>query len=140
MYDYKAVNELLGEIVAEFGEDYKYKRPGADDAAPTWGVCSYVHKKGETYECGCLIGHLLHRLGMIILEDLYEDRKNTIGIGSFLATWNGGVLYDEFTYGARVLMNIVQENQDMPGATWAWALEKARDTTSLAATDGFNKQ
>jgi hypothetical protein len=60
------LNEVLKKIVEERPE-YVYQKPAGFTHSD--GVCRYVHLKGDGYVPGCLIGHLLNRLG-VSLEDI----------------------------------------------------------------------
>lgn len=120
------VNKVLGEIVAEYGKDFKYDRPGRDVEGDPTGPCYYVHKDAEgTCRPGCIIGHLLFRLGLINLNEVINTSSNSIRAGEFLARKG---LTGRFTRGALRFMDEVQAVQDRVGATWGEALAYGRGT------------
>jgi hypothetical protein len=98
----------LREVVAERPEFIYQKPPASEGRVP---VCRYVH--GDVP--GCLIGHVLHRLG-VSLETLSvqegqpaQHLTETLGIGGDAVRW---------------AMGAAQSVQDS-GSTWSEALAGA---------------
>ncbi|MDX2590973.1 hypothetical protein PV343_01365 [Streptomyces sp. WI03-4A] len=116
------VIETLREVVAE-QPDYTYEAPAhmAGEGAPL--SCFYVHVGGndEPDTPGCLVGHVLNRLGVPL------DR-----LAMYEGTGSGGMLasvleitgpLDEI-YRVDEALALAQDAQDN-GSTWADALEAA---------------
>jgi hypothetical protein len=109
--------ELLREVVAEFGRDYRYEKV----AHPHGGEgCLYVNRG----ECSCLVAHALHRVGVEV-EDLsrmdgYDDNDDT-EIGTAYRRLPPHV---ELTEGAVQVFAAAQTAQDH-GRVWGTALEEA---------------
>jgi hypothetical protein len=54
----KNVTEAFRQIIEDFGADYVYRKRGAADS------CFYVHQTPKGEVPGCIVGQLLHRLGV----------------------------------------------------------------------------
>ena len=67
---------ILDQVVAEFGHDYVYQPPGPGDFA-----CLYVHGKLWYRKPGCLVGQVLHRMG-VPLRELAKNDKNNVAVTS----------------------------------------------------------
>lgn len=126
------VNAALDEALKEKGEDYIYPRvvktmpegevaekpffPDQPDAP--WGTtCLYVHDEEEGQIPGCIVGNVMHRLG-VPLEDLKKvEGDNAHGlIGQLQIPVNQHVTR---------LLNRAQASQD-EGQTWGKAVQAAR--------------
>ncbi|WP_030997529.1 hypothetical protein [Streptomyces sp. NRRL F-5630] len=109
------VMSTLRAVVAE-RPDYVYARPEADNRA---AACLYVHHDDGTAKPGCLVGTVLHRLGVPLVE---------------LAKWEGegacsmvpSVTNLEWEDTSTLALQTAQEAQDA-GVTWAEALAAAED-------------
>lgn len=134
MYDYETIRTHIEAIVETYGDDFKYVRPGVDEYGEASGSCAYVHSVDGEFVCGCIIGHLFHRLGLISLESLYDTTANQIGVGG-LARELG--LHEEFTGKAMYFMKALQEYQDQNGTTWGHALREATMSAVRVSEDGF---
>ena len=97
----------LRAVVAE-RPDYVYTNPFPDDA----GTCRYVH--GDTP--GCLVGHVLHRLGVPLEELSRHEGKNACSVAADLL--------DGISSDASWAIEHAQFRQDL-GDTWAEALKAA---------------
>lgn len=133
MYDYETTRTHVEAIVTQYGEDFKYVRPGVDEYGEAAGSCAYVHDVNGEFVCGCIIGHLFNRLGLIDLESLYGTVSNQIGVGS-LARELG--LTEQFTGKAMYFMKALQEYQDQNGTTWGRALREATMSAVRVNEDG----
>jgi hypothetical protein len=105
---YSKTVAILDSLVAEFGEDYVYKRPAGGD-------CVYVHDGAPS----CIVGHLLARVG-VPLERLSEADRAAYG-GGLSAGVLLNVLSDEgvlrYDHDVSTLLADVQYYQD-GGRTW----------------------
>jgi hypothetical protein len=114
-----AVLEIMGEIVAEYGEDYIYEGILDDDGT----MCVYVEPDTECPSC--LIGHVLLRLGVNPSVFAYEIFN--IAPINFIADSLG----HRVSAAALKCMKEAQEVQDRAvtsgyyGQTWGLAFEKA---------------
>ena len=67
--------EIMAEVVTEYGREYVYRKPA-------YGSCLYVHtwhRDGKAIDVpGCLIGHVLHRLGVSLAELAATDSGGTL--------------------------------------------------------------
>jgi hypothetical protein len=108
------VMDVLREVVAE-RPDYVYKAPGHQVAGLE--SCFYVHTdaEGNDPKPGCLVGAVLHRLG-VPLEELAERE----GTGAYIVA--SELLCT--TMGAAHALDYAQSCQDA-GDTWAGALSAA---------------
>lgn len=137
MYDYATISNALEEIVNEYGADYVYERPEKDEYGTTTGSCLYVHHlKDGRYVPGCIIGHLLVRLGEISMESFPGTRANGLTVTAFLNGYSRENLREEFTVKARTLMTRVQEQQDA-GDTWGKSLEYGRNWVKDYNENGY---
>lgn len=68
------VIDVMRAVVAEVGPGFVYERPAPSD---TYGdVCMYVHTDDAgNPRPGCIVGHVLHRLG-VPLDVLASHEKN----------------------------------------------------------------
>lgn len=124
------VIELLREVVAEFGEDYLYKIPDGCDGHD--GRCLYVHTDDVGNRCpGCIVGQVLHRLGVPF--DFFTNREG-VEVWGILPELEGQGW--KFTIDASKALEAAQAVQDKatdsfatPGDyTWGAALRAAEET------------
>lgn len=104
--------ELATEIVEEFGKDYLYpvenKRNFPDQIQ---SACVYVHDEKPS----CLVGQILHRHGVSLLElSMWENK------GAYTVSYHTANAED----GAQSYLSALQQKQDA-GATWGEALDWA---------------
>lgn len=114
--------ELAHEIVAGFGEDYKYpvahRVPETGSTIPT---CVYVHE-GEP---SCLVGQILHRHGVSL--DMLSQHE-------FEGAWTVAFQLASADDKARGFLLAAQTAQDR-GQTWGEAVEHGLATVSKYYTD-----
>lgn len=108
----------LREVVAESPERV-YEAPPTMPTLPGGTSCFYVHRTAEGAVPGCLVGHVLHRLGVPLSE--LEKWEGAGAQDPTLATLN--ILGDNDEYAVRMLVE-VQSTQDN-GAPWGTALSLA---------------
>ena len=123
-YGVTEVLAAMEEVVNEYGHDFVYTKPANSD------VCQYMH--GE--QPGCLIGHVLVRLGahgevLRIAEGNFIDaNSHGLGVEEFLGilapTW--GTLGYSLTEDAVRALTVAQNLQDCSN-TWGRALEAAQE-------------
>jgi len=106
------VADVLDAAVREKGEDFVYSPPGE------WGVCRYLHGTKP----GCLIGHVLIRLGAIPGELALQE-----GLPADLL--NYGRLSLDIPRNAVEALRAAQNEQD-EGETWSKARQAFRDVLS----------
>lgn len=108
---YERVNSILDQILAEFGEDYVYVKPNALDG------CRYVHGVYPLEQPGCIIGQLLHQLG-VPLDALtrHEGKAADVVVKK---------LFPETDWLVARYLSIIQEEQDSH-ETWGRAVEYGR--------------
>lgn len=111
-YDVSQTLDLLRSIVAEFPDGYTYTQRRQDLNAPLVHCQYTIHGQG-----GCLVGMLLHRLGLVDFGE--EDEPNFVDIHT-LAGSNRRVA-DSFTPQAIDRLDVVQYAQDLH-FTWAQSL------------------
>jgi hypothetical protein len=119
------VEETLALLAATVAgrEDYIYQRPTAG------GDCNNVHRQGDEYVGGCLVGTLIvDRLG-VDAQKIYEAEYHGTRINES-DIYNTSVWLEEnmniaFTRKAISLLSSAQAYQDM-GRPWGEVLEKAQ--------------
>jgi hypothetical protein len=102
--------ELLREVVAESGEDYRYELI----ETPYGPVCHYAHDDAPS----CLVGHALHRAGVTV-EQLASLDKHDNHIASVELPAEV-----EITDEAQDVFAVAQDTQD-DGKPWGVALSVA---------------
>jgi hypothetical protein len=116
----KNVTEAFRQIIEDFGADYVYRKRGLADS------CFYVHKTPEGEAPGCIVGQLLHRLGVPL--EVLKKREGR----SAWAVFYGDVLFDEGQADSPVRLEgdylarkiqLVQSAQDR-GETWGEAVRR----------------
>lgn len=128
---YEAIVALAASIIEERGRDYVYERQEGS------GICTYWHSgNGEpwhnrdhtaiaTGRPGCIVGHILHRLGASPEGIASLDGQGSVG---YIATTHGAPSLVEERIGVRFtdkavdFLREVQSRQDK-GATWGEAFE-----------------
>lgn len=116
------VKSLLREVVDEFGRDYVYKCPHADDS------CLYVHKVEDGFDetkPGCIVAQVLHRAG-VSLE--YMERHEGRGANILLFALENDAMLSISSKSAYALRNI-QCDQDL-GISWGEALDSTMNRYS----------
>jgi hypothetical protein len=116
----ETVLSTLREVVAERPE-YAYSAPSHLKANPDAPDCFYVHKdeEGECVAPGCVIGVVLHRLG-IPLETLAEHEGSTVHqIRALMPGVSPEVLNT---------LNLMQSRQDV-GKPWGLAYAQSTGET-----------
>ncbi|KPC89903.1 hypothetical protein ADL27_38470 [Streptomyces sp. NRRL F-6602] len=109
------VMSTLRAVVAE-RPDYVYARPEADNRA---AACLYVHHDDGTAKPGCLVGTVLHRLGVPLVELEKVEGEGAVSAVSTVATL-------EWHDAPSSALQAAQEVQD-DGGTWAEALAAAEE-------------
>lgn len=111
-----AVLDTLREVVAE-RPDYVYSAP--EDQVTESLSCYYVHGSGSDATPGCVVGHVLNRLG-VPLEVLstYEGRDADYVAARVLD------VSDDWAADAPHALAVAQIEQDR-GAAWGKALARA---------------
>lgn len=128
--------ELLGQAVAEKGEDYVY----ANEEQP--GSCTYVHgyrdvtvmetefnvEETETIQVapltpGCLVGNALHRFGVPLEAFAELGLNDDTPVATALSDLEAHG-YLTYTRGAQIVLSVAQNNQDQ-GCTWGASVETA---------------
>jgi len=114
---YDRALELLREVVAEFGEDYKYPHYPAERLPDGRKLrCFYVRDDQPS----CIVAHVLHRAGIPV-----QDLVKVEGLGP--ADTEGTTLFGQWAdLLARQLLREVQVQQD-EGETWGNALQIVLD-------------
>jgi hypothetical protein len=114
------VTDAFKAIIEEFGADYVYRKRGLADS------CFYVHKTPEGEVPGCIVGQLLHRLGVPL--EVLKKREGR----SAWAIFYGDALFDEGEADSPVRVEgddlarkiqAVQSAQDH-GKTWGEAVKR----------------
>lgn len=117
------VPEIIVEIekaITLKGEDYVYSNPAYPNLTHVESVCNYVHGFGtENAEPGCIVGHVLHNLGMEL-----EELHGMEGMPSNSLDLDSISLY--LTSKASSLLRGVQILQDK-GLPWGTALGEAME-------------
>lgn len=104
------VLETLREVVAG-REEFVYETPGND------GRCYYVHYSADGNKApGCLVGHVLHRLGGSLTGMESAEFEEPSGASSA-----AGI---QLTYRSELALAMAQEAQDS-GLPWGEALSEA---------------
>lgn len=106
----------LRDVVAERPE-YIYEPPSGATAGATAAMCFYVHHIDSGPVPGCLVGTVLHRLG-VPLDKLAELE----GCGAYVVAGMTAYMSND----ARCALARAQDAQD-DGATWAVALAAAEN-------------
>ncbi|MFI0211975.1 hypothetical protein ACH4OV_25305 [Streptomyces diastaticus] len=113
------VLDVMREVVAEAGEEFVYEPPTG------LGVCLYVHRPhgGGASVPGCLVGQVLHRLG-VPLDELTEHEAQ-------LARTMAPKLVDAGE-GADLLVTALDNAQAIQdgGHSWGAALRAAEEVLS----------
>jgi hypothetical protein len=119
--DATKVMDTLRTVVAE-RPDYVYEAP-AEQVETGEGLlsCFYVHGAGAEAEPGCLVGHVLYRHGVSLVDLAAKEGAGAYNVTTELVELTGepGTVSDVIG----VLMR-VQDAQDN-GQPWARALEHA---------------
>ena len=127
---YARASRVLDQILAKFGEDYVYVNRYGEQADPdTRPSCFYVHGDGATRpkEPGCIIGQLLHRLGVPLDSfSLLEGEAADSVVKKFFPRTSGAVL---------TFLRDVQHWQD-GGRSWGAAVSFARE---MYASETYRK-
>jgi hypothetical protein len=117
----KNVTEAFKAILEDFGADYVYRKRGAADS------CFYVHQTPKGEVPGCIVGQLLHRLGVPL--EVLKKREGR----SAWAIFYGDALFDEGQADSPVRLEgdylarkiqAVQSAQDR-GDPWGYAVRNA---------------
>ncbi|WP_416972562.1 hypothetical protein [Streptomyces sp. 4F14] len=104
--------------VVEENPEKVYEAPINMRSSTDKNQCYYVHRAEDgTEECGCLVGTVLHRLG-VSLADLAKAET----LGATVALSRAGVV--GVSYRVASLLAHAQRDQDQ-GRTWSEALKKA---------------
>ena len=113
----EAALSTLRDVVAERA-DYTYSSPEYMKGGAKGASCFYVHKDvdGEIVCPGCVIGVVLHRLGMP-LEELVKHEGKT-------ASQLINVAVPGISSRTRKTLDVMQEHQD-DGETWGESYVKA---------------
>lgn len=114
--------DTLGEVVAEFGDDYTYQPPASD--TDTQYIPPRYIWDGQP---SCLVAHALVRHGVTV-----ENLLNFEGSTALLIRQIGDL---KLTDAARHVLNAAQEYQDV-GNAWGNCLREARVTLRRFANDG----
>ena len=123
-YGVTEVLAAMEEVVNQYGGDFVYTKPANSD------VCQYMH--GE--QPGCLIGHVLVRLGAqaevlrVAEQNFITGQGHGLGVEDFLGilapTWS--TLGYSLTEDAVHMLTVAQNLQDCSN-TWGRALEAAQE-------------
>lgn len=111
----------LREVVAEYGRGHRYIKPLIKAIDGGYGfipACVYTHN----YCPSCLIGHVLHRLGVPVGEHKYYNR---VGIASLAWDCEYGqrAFFEPEAVGVLERAQGVQDN----GISWGAALDAAEE-------------
>ena len=129
------VVEVLREAVADRGEDYRYQHPEAADSSND--ACLYVWNLPDGRQPGCIVGYVLHRLGVTLKQLSQFDSTLFGGTGFETAVArfavralarDGAITFptDEEHDRVASLLMAVQEYQDA-GYTWGESVTHALD-------------
>ncbi|MFD3952198.1 hypothetical protein ACFWRC_19505 [Streptomyces albidoflavus] len=113
------VLDVMREVVAEAGEEFVYKSPTG------LGICLYVHRTfgGGADVPGCLVGQVLHRLGVPLDELSRYEAQLALTMAPKLV--DAGENEDLLTSA----LNNAQMTQDA-GHPWGAALRAAEEVLS----------
>lgn len=106
-HDVHEVLAVLDEIVAEFGDDYRYK--------DHYEFCAYRSEAGQPQ---CIVGQVLARIAPELLPRVYNTQR-----------WSSQDDIDHFTPEANIVLQAAQNVQDGYGSkpgTWGEALDEAK--------------
>jgi hypothetical protein len=107
------------ELVVILGDTYKYERVEVEDRSRP--VCMYVKQtEGGKEKPSCLVGHILHSLG-VSLDDLKTQEHKPASTALCNLRANGVVSVGE---GVEDALSYMQNAQDV-GHTWAYAVMRA---------------
>jgi hypothetical protein len=106
------VVETATEVVGERGENYIYEKPINAFGTP---VCVYVYESQPS----CLVGHILHRLG-VPLETLGEGDRLSFSASDVCMDLLAGTSFYDTEISA--FLDSLQSEQDT-GHTWGEALQ-----------------
>lgn len=106
-------NQILDEIVAEFGPDYVYRNPAFGTPGYQGPRCAYVH--GD--QPGCIVGHVLYRFGVPLAQLANHEGDSALDVVAAVQGASKGR--------AGWLLDWVQTNQD-GGLPWGDAVARAR--------------
>jgi hypothetical protein len=116
------VVETAKMVVAERGADYVYKRPTNTFGVPT---CLYVDVDRD--QPSCLVGHVLHRLG-VPLETLKSADQFSFPATDVCHDLLGGSAFDDGEISH--FLDAVQSRQDI-GRTWGEALQNGLEALDV---------
>ena len=107
------------EVIAERGKDYVYpadKRIRREETMDGQGMCRYWHEEDNT--AGCIVGTILHRLGVGAQTlSTYEGSSSNAIVDRVMPS---------LSVAARRFLSNAQMTQDR-GATWQQAIEGAAE-------------
>ena len=109
------VVEVTKQVVAEHGMEHVYEKPMVNRLGGEMAMCLYVHNGRPS----CLVGHVLHRLG-VPLDVLAQGDDQSQDASSMCYE----VLYNTDFADEMIasFLSTVQATQDA-GYTWGYALE-----------------
>lgn len=113
------VVRTLREVVAE-RPGHVYARPEYLPAGDNGLTCRYVHpsEDGSTSEPGCLVGHVLHRLGVPLWALANHEGSDADNVVS--------ALHLPLTGRTKMILCVAQSYQD-EGRTWGESLRMTED-------------
>lgn len=120
---YDETLSALMEIALAAPMGYVYVNPTGDRAGETAALINCYYFDYETDEPSCIIGHLLHKLGITLERD-----RNSMYAGSILDYLRSEGLLT-VSDKARDLILYTQSAQDR-GVPWVKAVQDAADTAS----------
>lgn len=119
---------MLEIVVNKVGHEHVYVNESGVQAGVigTGGMmasCSYLHKQGDGYVAGCIVGHVAKHAG--VPDRILRSEENNTS-DSLVDAINAEPGVDlEFTEGASIALRAAQFCQDR-GDTWGKALEEAK--------------
>lgn len=112
------VTRVLHEVVTE-RPDHLYESP--ENPPNPMTVCYYVHSETGTAVPGCLVGHVLNRLGVPLATLEQHEGESAADVAALTLEISG---HPDDTAEAYRVLDDAQTFQDM-GRTWGRALEIA---------------
>lgn len=122
MLEYEAIVEEVEELLKVAPKGYIYKTPEGEQ------VCRYVHRTyDDGLECGCIVGHILSRLNILTIEQMfdYDSDPDRISFGVCdLMSHHGINMPDK----VRTYLVELQHYQDK-GTPWSEAHARSKQYT-----------
>lgn len=120
------IDKVADELLDEYGSDFHYSNPNI----PGWTslhACHYVHYVDGENVPGCIVGHILNRLGVPLEEMDTERFGNTPADNLLESLADRGIISLESVTNGRIsgYLKTAQYKQDT-GNHWGYAIACAR--------------